>query len=219
MVQEGKKLKKVSFANPIATVLKPPKPIIQDDSIMLIKGTYNASPFADILEVENCITAHPPLLTHSEKEAGIVMVQGEALRDNNSKAYGQLNMSEQTTKSSSINSTELSYDVYANHAEPVETTVTEKEGMHSNSLANGHLIMSEQITNSPPVSNMVTAELSYDVYANPAESMTGKEAMQQVVSSMIEQEGMQQALTETLKLMQMKLVMPSDKAVSNPPHT
>jgi hypothetical protein len=186
---------------------------------MLIKGTYYASPFADILEVENCITAHPPLLTHSKKEAGIMMVQGEALRDNNSKAYGQLNMSEQTTKSSPVNSTESSYDVYANHAELVETTVTEKEGMHSNSLANGHLIMSEQITNSPPVSNMVIAELSYDVYANPAESMTGKEAMQQVESSMIEQEGMQQALTKTLKLMQMKLAMPSDKAVSNPPHT
>ena len=36
-----KKHKKVSFANPIATELMPPKIVIHDDSILLIKETQN----------------------------------------------------------------------------------------------------------------------------------------------------------------------------------
>lgn len=52
-VQAGKKLKKVSFADPIATELKAPKPTIPDDSIQLImewdntNGRKQAEPACD----------------------------------------------------------------------------------------------------------------------------------------------------------------------------
>ncbi|XP_066345106.1 uncharacterized protein [Miscanthus floridulus] len=60
--KEGKKQKKVSFADPIATELKPPKHILPDDSIMLIKAMEadkeyvqedNAATSKDQLNMEN----------------------------------------------------------------------------------------------------------------------------------------------------------------------
>jgi hypothetical protein len=63
-VKEGKKLKRVSFADPIATELKPPKCTQPDDSIMLIKGNLQNQflPFPvhdidDILEGETLLPA------------------------------------------------------------------------------------------------------------------------------------------------------------------
>jgi len=43
-----KKHKKVSFANPIATELKPPKIVIPDDNILLIKETQNTQGYNSV---------------------------------------------------------------------------------------------------------------------------------------------------------------------------
>lgn len=70
--KEGKK-KKVSFADPIETELKPAKPTLQDDSIMLIKGNFNyqppcfsGSPCVDPLDVECSILYNLSVGQHTE---------------------------------------------------------------------------------------------------------------------------------------------------------
>jgi hypothetical protein len=75
-IKKGKKQKKVSFADPIATELKPPKPNMMDDSIMLIKGNYHtqssfctSSPIVDPLEVETFSISDLLVPPHTEMEA------------------------------------------------------------------------------------------------------------------------------------------------------
>lgn len=177
-VQEGKKLKKVSFADPIATELKAPKPIIPDDSILLIKGnntahswSQNFSPLDDVLLVENDTASHP--LTSPEKEADNGMTHGAAASDNNNMGNENLNMSEQNKNTSSV-------------------------------------------------SNAVPADSSYIACVDAAEpvmpAMPEREGVQELETPMFEKEGVQQALTETLKTMQKQLAMPPLNSVSNPAH-
>ncbi|XP_066345105.1 uncharacterized protein [Miscanthus floridulus] len=94
--KEGKKQKKVSFADPIATELKPPKHILPDDSIMLIKGNHHSQsmlvyvplPINDILDGETCLTIDPSIPPHTAMEADKEYVQ----EDNAATSKDQLNM-------------------------------------------------------------------------------------------------------------------------------
>jgi hypothetical protein len=177
-VQEGKKLKKVSFADPIATKLKAPKPIIPDDSILLIMGnnptqswSHNFPTRDIILQVENNTVPHP--LTSPEKETDNGMTQGEAASDNISMANKYPNISEQHKIFSSVN-------------------------------------------NAMPIAS--SSVVCVDAIEPAMTAMTEREGEQELETLGLEKEGVQQALTETLKMMQKQLAMPTDISVSNLPH-
>jgi hypothetical protein len=73
--KEGKKQKKVTFADPIAVELKLPKQLLPDDSIMLIKGNHSelpnqssCSPLVDVLEVDFLMLPNHSESIHAELE-------------------------------------------------------------------------------------------------------------------------------------------------------
>jgi hypothetical protein len=171
-VKAGEKMKKVTFADPIATELKAPKPTILDDSIILIKGNLTAQPGSqnfsscdDVLQVECCTLSY--FISPSEKETDKMTAQRKVAEENN--------------------------------------------------WATGGNNMSEQNKNLYPVENTVHADLSYPSCGDIADHVVTVPAEKEA-ALMIEKEGMQQALTETLKIMQKQLAMPTVIPVSDSSH-